>query len=41
MENIIDEVISVVKDWRTGAKDIGISRAEQEMMSSAFALANT
>jgi len=41
MENIIEEVISAVKEWRIVAKEIGISRAEQEVMSPAFQLANS
>lgn len=40
MEEIIGEVLSVVKEWRKFAKEIGIPRAEQEIMSPAFALAN-
>jgi serine/threonine-protein kinase HipA len=41
MEKIIEEVISAVKEWSAIAKDIGISRAEQEIMSPAFQLANS
>jgi serine/threonine-protein kinase HipA len=41
MENIIAEVISAVKEWRIVAKEIGISRAEQEVMSPAFQLAKS
>lgn len=36
MDQIIDEVITVVKNWQELAKQIGISRAEQELMASAF-----
>lgn len=35
-ENIIDEIISVVKDWRIVAKRIGVSNADIELMASAF-----
>ena len=38
MDQIIKEVISVVKGWRSLARDLGISRAEQEIMSPAFSL---
>ena len=36
MDLIIDEVKRVVGKWRMTAQGIGISRAEQEMMSGAF-----
>lgn len=36
MNIIIDEVISSVKDWESISKGIGISRADQELMRSAF-----
>lgn len=36
MDSIIAEVLTVVKDWEFLAKEIGISRAEQELMRSAF-----
>lgn len=36
MESIIAEVLTVVKDWEFLAKEIGISRAEQELMRSVF-----
>ncbi|MFV0182878.1 type II toxin-antitoxin system HipA family toxin [Empedobacter falsenii] len=36
MDQIIDEVITVVKNWQDIANKIGISRAEQELMASAF-----
>lgn len=36
MESIIDEVLAAVKGWEFLAKEIGISRAEQELMRSAF-----
>ena len=34
--NHIDEVRSAVSDWQRLASEIGISRAEQTLMSSAF-----
>lgn len=36
MDQIIDEVTTVVNKWKDIAKQIGISRAEQELMASAF-----
>ncbi len=36
MENIIQEVIQVTSNWKTIATEIGISRAELEMMEKAF-----
>ncbi|MDR2269453.1 MAG: type II toxin-antitoxin system HipA family toxin [Sphingobacterium sp.] len=36
MNNIIAEVLASVKKWEVLAKEIGISRAEQELMRSAF-----
>lgn len=36
METIIQEVIAVVSQWKTMAKEIGISRNEMELMSKAF-----
>ena len=36
MHQIIKEVSIAVKDWRTIATKLGISRAEQEEMSPAF-----
>lgn len=36
MQKILDEVLSVVSNWKTIAKNIGISRAEQELMEVAF-----
>ena len=36
MNIIIAEVRKAVSDWKSYAKEIGISRAEQEMMSGAF-----
>ena len=36
MEEIIEQVTSVVSDWRTIAKEIGITRSEQELMEKAF-----
>lgn len=38
MHQIIQEVSTVVKDWRILASKLGISRAEQETMSPAFKL---
>ena len=36
MEDIINQVLSAVSSWKGIAKDIGISRAEQELMEKAF-----
>ena len=36
MDQMIDEVTAVVKNWQAIAKKIGIPRAEQELMASAF-----
>ena len=36
MDTIIEEIKVVVGNWRKMAQEIGISRAEQELMSSAF-----
>jgi serine/threonine-protein kinase HipA len=36
METIVNEVLAIVKNWRTYAADIGISRKEQQLMESAF-----
>ncbi len=36
METIIQEVIAVVSQWKTIAKEIGISRSEMELMAGAF-----
>lgn len=36
MDSIIAEVLTAVKEWESIAKEIGISRAEQELMRSAF-----
>jgi len=38
MENIIQEVIQVTSNWKAIATEIGISRAELEMMEKAFNL---
>ena len=35
-EKIKDEVLSAVSNWEAVAKDIGISRTEQQLMASAF-----
>lgn len=36
MQQILDEVLLSVSSWRTVAKSLGISTAEQEMMEAAF-----
>jgi serine/threonine-protein kinase HipA len=36
MNTILDEVLSVVKDWKTIAREIGIKNAEIELMAGAF-----
>lgn len=36
MNTILNEVLSVVKDWKTIAKEIGIKNAEIELMAGAF-----
>ena len=36
METIIKEVLQSTSNWRTIAKELGISRTEQEVMSKAF-----
>lgn len=36
METILNEIKVVVSNWKTVANEIGISRAEQELMKSAF-----
>ena len=36
MNNIIAEVKAAVSGWKNAAREIGISRAEQELMSGAF-----
>ena len=36
METIIQEVLQVISNWKTIAKEIGISRSEQELMIKAF-----
>ena len=36
MDEIIYQVVSVVQNWKLVAKEIGISRVEQELMSKAF-----
>jgi len=38
MESIIKEVLAVTTNWKTLAKEIGISRTEQELMTKAFKL---
>ncbi len=36
METILDEVLSVVKEWKHIAEEIGIKRSEVELMEEAF-----
>ena len=36
MDAIIEDVINVVKDWKSVAKQIGISNKEQLLMEPAF-----
>ena len=36
MNTILDEVLSVVKDWKTIAREIGIKNAEIALMAGAF-----
>lgn len=36
MDEILAQIENSVKNWRTTAKEIGISRAEQEVMQTAF-----
>lgn len=36
MDTILDEVLSVVTDWKNIAKEIGIKNAEMELMEGAF-----
>lgn len=36
MDNIIQNTLEIVSSWRDLASEIGISRSEQELMSSAF-----
>lgn len=38
MHQIIQEISKVVRDWRKLASELGISRAEQQIMSPAFGL---
>lgn len=38
MDEIINQVLTVVGNWKQTAKEIGIPRAEQELMASAFKL---
>ena len=40
MDEIINQVLSAVSNWKVIAKDIGISRAEQELMEKAFIINN-
>jgi serine/threonine-protein kinase HipA len=39
-DEIIDEVATVVRDWRTEAKASGLSRDEQDRMAGAFRIAD-
>jgi serine/threonine-protein kinase HipA len=36
MDSIISDVRKIVSNWKAIAKDIGISKSEQEVMASAF-----
>lgn len=36
MNTILDEVLSIVKDWKTIAREMGIKNAEIELMAGAF-----
>jgi len=36
MESILEEVLGVVKDWKTIADEIGVTTKEQELMEKAF-----
>lgn len=36
METILNEVLTVIKDWRSEAKRIGIKKSEIDLMASAF-----
>ncbi len=36
MDSIIKEVLDAVSQWKKIANKLGISRAEQELMASAF-----
>lgn len=38
MDQILHEIVMVVEDWRSLTSKLGISRADQETMSSAFRL---
>jgi serine/threonine-protein kinase HipA len=40
MQNILVEVVSVIKDWKIIAKEIGIKNAEIELMGGAFKIEN-
>jgi len=40
MDDILYEIVMVTKEWRVSASKLGISRADQELMSSAFTLVN-
>jgi hypothetical protein len=37
---IIKEVLAATTNWKTMAKETGISRSEQELMTKAFKLAS-
>ncbi|WP_255696577.1 HipA domain-containing protein [Solitalea lacus] len=41
MNNIIDEVHSIVADWKKLATEIGISRSEQALMAPTFSEIST
>ncbi|WP_412560614.1 hypothetical protein [Winogradskyella sp. MIT101101] len=36
MDAIINEVLTVVKDWKTIAKGLGIKNSEMDLMAGAF-----
>ena len=38
IDQILHEIVAVVEDWRTLASKLGISRADQEIMSPTFRL---
>ena len=41
MVTIIKEVLAVTTNWKTIAKEIGISISEQELMTKAFKLVSS
>ncbi len=36
MQTILDDVLSVVKNWKSMAQEIGIKNSEIELMTAAF-----